>query len=72
MALKIPKSARFSLTINNGTNQATGAMIKKSISFGNLNANCDADAVSAVANAIGGLISKPVADVTVTENYQLI
>ena len=72
MAVKIPKSARFALTVNTGTNPVTGALIKKSISFGNLIADCDADAVSAVANAIGGLLSKPVADVTVTENYQLI
>ena len=72
MAVKIPKSARFSLTLNNGTNQATGAMIKKSVSFGNLIADCDEEAVGAVANAIGGLLSKPVTDVTVTENYQLV
>jgi hypothetical protein len=72
MAVKIPKSARFALTLNAGINQATGAMIKKSISFGNLMPNCDADSVSAVANAIGGLLSKPVTDITVTENYQII
>jgi hypothetical protein len=34
--------------------------------------NCDVDAVSAVANAIGGLLNNPVTGVTVTENYQII
>ena len=72
MAVKTPKSARFGLTLNAGTNLVTGAMIKKSISFGNLMPNCDADAVNAVANAIGGLLSNPVTDVTVTENYRIV
>jgi hypothetical protein len=47
-------------------------MIKKSISFGNLIPDCDAEAVSTVANAVGGLLNNPIADVTVTENYQII
>jgi len=72
MALKIPKSARFSLTLNTGTNPSTGAMIKKNISFGNLIPDCDVEAVSVVANAIGGLLNNPVADITVTENYQIV
>ena len=72
MAVKIPQSARCALTLNAGMNMATGAMIKKSISFGNLMPGCDADAVSAVANAIGGLLTKPVTAVTLTENYQII
>jgi hypothetical protein len=72
MAVRIPKSARFALTLNTGTNQVTGAMIKKSVSFGNLMPDSDAEAVSAVANAIGGLLGSPVTDVTVTENYRII
>jgi len=72
MSVKIPKSARFALTLNVGTNLATGAMIKKSVSFGNLIPDCDADAVSAVARAMGGLLNNPVTEVTMTENYQII
>jgi len=72
MSVKIPKSARFSLILNVGTNQSTGAMIKKSMSIGNLIPDCDADSVSAVVNAIGGLLSKPVTEVTMTEIYQII
>ena len=72
MAIKIPKSARFALTLNAGTDLATGAMIKKSISFGNLMPGCDADSVSAVASAVGGLLTKPVTAVTLTENYQIV
>ena len=72
MAVKIAKGARFGLTLNTGTNQETGAMIKKSISFSSVIPDCDVDAVGAVANAIGGLLSSPVTDITVTENYQII
>ena len=72
MAVRISKSARFTLTLNAGTNQATGAMIRKSISFGKLVPGSDAGAISAVAGAIGGLLSKPTVEVTVTENDQII
>ena len=72
MAVRIPKSARFTLTLNAGTNQATGAMIRKSISFSNLLPGSDANAISAVAGAIGGLLSKPVTAVSVTEIDQVI
>ena len=72
MAVRIPKSARFTLTLDAGTNQVTGATIKKSISFGNLVPGSNANAVSAVADAIGGLLLKPPLAVTVTENDQVI
>ena len=72
MAVRIPKSARFTLTLNAGTNLSTGAMIRKSISFGNLMPGSGAEAISAVAGAIGGLLSKPVTAISVTENDQLI
>jgi hypothetical protein len=71
MAVKIPKSARFTLTLNTGTNLVTGAIIKKSVSFGNLIPDCNEGAVSAVANAIGALLPNPVMAVSITENYQL-
>ena len=72
MAVRIPKSARFSLTLNAGTNPATGSMIRKSISFGSLMPGSSAEAVSAVAGAIGGLLSKQTVAVTVVETDQLI
>jgi len=72
MATRIPKSARFTLTLNAGVDQGTGAMLKKSISFNKLMPESDADAIAAVAGAIGGLLLKPTAGVTVTESDQLI
>ena len=72
MAVRIPKSARFTLTLNAGINQATGAMIRKSISFSNLMPGSNANAISAVAGAIGGLLSKPVTAVSVTETDQIM
>ena len=72
MAVRIPKSARFTLTLNAGTNQTTGAMIRKSISFGNLMPGSSADAISAVADAIGSLLGKPTVTVTVTENDNIL
>jgi len=71
-AVRVPKSARFTLTLNAGTNQANGAMIRKSISFGNLMPGCNAGVISAVAGAIGGLLTRPTVAVTVTENDQVI
>ena len=72
MAARIPKSARLTLTLNAGTNPATGAMIRKSISFGKLMPGSDAGALSAVADAVGGLLVKPTAGVTVTEIDQIM
>lgn len=72
MAVRIPKSARFTLTLNAGTNLSTGAMIKRSISFGNLMPGSDAEAISAVAGAIGGLLTKPTVAVSVTENDEIV
>ena len=72
MAVRVPKSARFTLVLDAGINQATGAMIKKSISFGKLMPNSNAGSVEAVANAIGDLLVKSVVDVTITEVDQII
>jgi len=72
MAVRIPKSARLTLTLDAGTNQNTGAMIKKSISFGKLMPASSAGAVSSVADAISGLLLKPTVAVLVTEVDQLI
>jgi len=71
MATRIPKNARLSLTLNNGTNVNTGAMIKKTISFSNLAPGCSANALNAVATAIGGLLTKPVVTVLVVESDTL-
>jgi len=72
MAVRIPRSARFTLALNAGTNQATGAMIRRSISFSNLIPGSDAEAIYDVAEAIGGLLSMPTVAVTVTEIDQII
>ena len=70
--LRIPKSARLTLTLNAGTNEATGAMIRRSISFGSLVPGSDAEAVSVAAGAIGGLLSRPTVETTVTEVYRIV
>ena len=72
MAVRIPKSARLTLTLNAGTNINTGAMIRKSMSFSKLMPGSNADAIDIVANAIGGLLVKPTVNKTVVETDQLI
>lgn len=72
MATKISKSARYSLTLNAGTNPVSGATIKKTLSISKIVPGSDAEALSDVAAAIGTVLSLPIMLVGYVETSQII
>lgn len=61
MAMISPVSAALRLTINTGMDGSK--QITKTVSLGNISESASADALAAVAAALGGLLEYPVAAV---------
>lgn len=67
MATKVPKSARFTITLDAGLHPVSGNQMRKSASFGNLVPNAAVNDVDAVATSISSMFVKPVLSVSITE-----
>lgn len=72
MAVKVAKSARLGFVLNAGVTPGTGMMKKESVSVTKIMPESDPDALGAVGDAVGTLLSKPVVMVSLVETSQIV